>query len=898
VDTLAAGTRFGPYEIVAPLGAGGMGAVYRARDTRLGREVAIKVLLRHLSENPEVRARFEREARTISSLNHPNICTLFDVGREGETDYLVMELVEGETLAARLRRGPLPTGEVLKVGAQIADALDRAHRAGVVHRDLKPGNIILTRSGAKLMDFGLARATGLAGDSGSALSQPMTQSPTMASPLTAEGTIVGTFQYMAPEQLEGKEADARSDLWAFGCVLYEMATGKRAFEGRSQASLIAAIMHTQPAPVSQLAPLSPPGLERLVNAMLAKDPQDRVQDAHDVRLQLQWAGEAAGISSSGTFAAPGASPTVAAAPAGKSRLPWILASITFFFLFVATVIALALSGRRGPAHPSRFEIPALSEAQALNWPRVSPDGRYILFQTRDSSGVSRAWIRAADELEPHQIAGTEGLRRAYWSPDSREIAFLLRGKIVRLPISGGTPSVVCETVGGADLSWGARGTLLMDGQFTDSLCSVPARGGALKPAARIDRKAGEIGTAWPCFLPDGEHFLFIGNTRVDASGGNIRLGRLGSLDSQLLGHSDGRTEYAAGWVAYLAGTTLLARKLDLGAGKLTGEPITLAENVMEGEAEGNFSLSPAGGLAFRHAAPNEGATVEVLDRAGRPVAPSFPSEGTTHLAVSPDGRWLLTLRNSRSRRDQADVWLRGLDTGFETQRTFGGHAGTPVWSPDSKRFAWTQKDAKGAEWVLIAPTEGGGVTDSIALRDSLTLTPWSWSPGNELFAWGPGYLGMYRLPVSGTNRVPVPFDDPNNHFAHPLISPDGKFLAYVTGSSPVNVHVFVRTMSEPPGRWQVTGNNTIDPAWTQGGKELVLEDDSARLFSVAVDTRTGFSAGAPRLLFRLPFRSELIEGRSWTVTADGQRFYVLNRPPARTSGIEYLSDVKPTLGGE
>ncbi|HET6348823.1 MAG TPA: serine/threonine-protein kinase, partial [Candidatus Krumholzibacteria bacterium] len=315
---LSPGTRLGPYEITAPLGAGGMGEVFRATDTRLGREVAIKVLPQHLSANPEVRARFEREAKTVSSLNHPHICTLFDVGREGDTDYLVMELVEGETLAQRLEKGALPTADVLRLGTEISDALDRAHRAGVIHRDLKPGNIMLTRSGAKLMDFGLARATGMAGPTGSGVTA-LTQSPTMAAPLTAEGTIVGTFQYMAPEQLEGNEADARSDLWALGCVLYEMATGKRAFEGKSQASLITSIMGSQPASMSQLAPLTPPGLERVVQACLAKDPADRLQSAHDIRMQLAWIAE--GGSQAGVPA------PVAARRKNRERLAWVVAAV-------------------------------------------------------------------------------------------------------------------------------------------------------------------------------------------------------------------------------------------------------------------------------------------------------------------------------------------------------------------------------------------------------------------------------------------------------------------------------------------------------------------------------------------------------------------------------------------
>jgi len=285
---LTPGTRLGPYEIVAPLGAGGMGEVYRARDTRLGRDVAVKVLPQHLSSSAEVRARFEREAKTVSGLNHPHVCVLHDVGREGTTDYLVMELVEGETLAQRLSRGALPVPDVLKLGAQIADALDRAHRAGVVHRDLKPGNIMLTRGGAKLMDFGLARATGLAGaGNGSGALGGMTQSPTIAQPLTAEGSIVGTFQYMSPEQLEGREADPRSDLWALGCVLYEMTTGRRAFDGATQASLISAIMRDAPRPMTELVPMSPPGLDRLVRQCLAKDPDERWQSAGDIHRELK-----------------------------------------------------------------------------------------------------------------------------------------------------------------------------------------------------------------------------------------------------------------------------------------------------------------------------------------------------------------------------------------------------------------------------------------------------------------------------------------------------------------------------------------------------------------------------------------------------------------------------------
>ncbi|HEU4928664.1 MAG TPA: serine/threonine-protein kinase, partial [Candidatus Krumholzibacteria bacterium] len=380
------GTKLGPYEILAPLGSGGMGEVYRARDTRLGRDVAVKVLPQHLSSNAEVRARVEREAKTVSSLNHPHICTLFDVGRQDNTDYLVMELVEGETLATRLMKGALPSAEVIRIGIEIADALDRAHRAGIVHRDLKPGNIMLTRAGSKLMDFGLARATGLA--SATASIESLTQSPTVAHPLTAEGTIVGTFQYMAPEQLEGKEADARSDLWALGCVIYEMATGKRAFEGKSQASLISSIMTAQPTPISQISSMAPPALDRLVQACLAKDPADRIQSAHDIRLQLQW------VVDGGSQA--GVPRVVAKKRRSRERLAWIL---TVALALVTGVLARDLA-KRDASHDvvTRMTIGAPAGARLeiagddAGPPALSPDGTMLVFSAVGGGGGKRLWL--------------------------------------------------------------------------------------------------------------------------------------------------------------------------------------------------------------------------------------------------------------------------------------------------------------------------------------------------------------------------------------------------------------------------------------------------------------------------------------------------------------------------
>ncbi|MEP7028743.1 MAG: protein kinase, partial [Candidatus Eisenbacteria bacterium] len=434
--SLAPGDKLGPYEILSALGAGGMGEVFRARDTRLQRDVAIKVVPDLLAGEPEVRARFEREARAASALNHPHICQVYDVGREGDVDYIVMELIEGESLAQRLDKGALPPIEVLRVSTQIADALDRAHRAGIIHRDLKPGNIMLTKQGAKLLDFGLARPAPLGGSgSGSRAGTP--SSPTMSRPLTAAGSIVGTFQYMAPEQLDGNEADARSDVWALGVTMYEMATGVHAFEGKSQASLIAAILRAEPRPISEIVPMMSPAFDRLVAACMAKEPEERVQTAHDVKLQLKW------ISEGGSQA--GVPAPVAARRRRREGLAWSLAG-------VAAIVALGLSAMMLFApkplhHTMRFVITAPGGAQTMSWPRVSPDGTMLAFMSRDSSGTNSIWVRPLSTPTAYKLDGTGGAGRPFWSPDSKELAWFQDGKLKKVAAAGGPVQLLGEAPG-------------------------------------------------------------------------------------------------------------------------------------------------------------------------------------------------------------------------------------------------------------------------------------------------------------------------------------------------------------------------------------------------------------------------------------------------------------------
>jgi Tol biopolymer transport system component len=897
--SLAPGTRLGPYEILAPLGAGGMGEVYRARDTRLGRDVAVKVLPEHLSEQPEIRARFEREAKTISALHHPHVCMLFDVGREGDTDFLVMELVEGETLAQRLQRGPLTAAELLRFGIQIADALDRAHRAGVVHRDLKPGNVMITKSGAKLMDFGLSRVTGLAaGGSGSGRSMSaLTQSPTVAQALTAEGTLLGTFQYMAPEQLEGREADVRSDIWALGCVLYEMATGRRAFEGRSQASLIAAILERQPAAVGETpsgttaAGGPPPGLDRLIRNCLAKDPEERVQIAHDVKLQLQGIAETSGLSATSVAAAPVAMPTAARRAGG--RLSWAVAALAALVAVVA--VGWSLTRAPEPARPVRFRLGAVAGAVDFFWPRVSPDGRFVLLQGVDSTGTVRAYVRPMDQVEAVPVPGTEGLRRAYWSPDGREIVFVLNDRIQRAPIGGGSPTVICAAQGGVDLSWGSKGLILMDGRFTDSLRVVPAGGGELRPATRISRADGEVGCGWPHFLPDGEHFLYTGNISPSGTArtANIRLGRIGSLDSKLLGRSDGRIEYApGGWVLFLRGTTLMAQKLDLGAGRLTGEPVTLADGIRIGNAFGHFSVSPSGVMAYSRDDGGELLTLREYNRAGIPAGSPLVSGNIANPRLCPDGRRILYERSGGSANIGGDIYVYDLARATDTRLTFtGGTATTPVWSPDGLRFAYVSRRPGAGSVLQMAAADGLGQQDSIPHPGDVQLALAQWDAAGQQLHYFTTRGRLYAVAAAGPDRAPRALSDSTQEVAQQQVSPDGRWMAYTMGAQP-NLHVYVESLSGTPGRWQISSSQAIQPVWARGGRELIFEGWDGRLMVVDVDTREGFHAGTPRPLFTLPVRTSGIDLKPWTTDAAGEKFYLLTTPAgSRGTGIvEVVTD--------
>ena len=882
--TLTTGTKLGPYEIVAPLGAGGMGEVYRARDTRLGRDVAIKVLPGHLTENAEVRARFEQEARTVSSLNHPHICTLHDIGREGETDYLVMELVEGETLGERLTRGALPPELVLQIGAEITDALDKAHRAGIIHRDLKPGNIMLSKTGAKLMDFGLARATVVPGAAAGSLASitGLTQSPTVAQPLTAKGSIVGTFQYMAPEQLEGAEADARCDLWALGCVLYEMATGKRPFGGATQASLISSIMKDKPQPISELMQLSPPGLDRLVRGCLEKDPEERIQTAREVRMHLRWIAE--GGSQAGVPA------PVSARRRSRERMAWVFGGVA-----AAAAIALAVMqfAFRAPApQPMRFEVPTPSAIQTQDSPRISPDGRTLAYSATDSSGVIRIWVRPLSALLAQAVPGTDGARRPFWSPDSRYLAFISGGKLKKVNIAGGPPSVICDAPTGSDGTWGRSGVILFDGAGVDPILRVPASGGVATAEVSPDTAKGVHQLGWPEFLPDGKHYLYLSILPVP----ELRVGTLGSKQTRALGPCESQVQYVPpGYLLYSRGGSLVLQPFDPRALKLKGEPVPIAEQVGTSVVGGSdFRASQTGVLVYSTRAAQVGELAE-LDRAGRQIRLLECPPSALSPTLSPDER-RVAVRVIDPQTRSRNVWMLDRERGISTRFTFEpSNENYPTWSPDGKRIMYWS-DAPGASGIVAKQLTGSGETEMLApLADEVTLKDLS-ADGSTLFmdTFGATGTDIATLSIPGDHKVKPFLNGAFNEFSGRL-SPDGHYLAYVSDESG-REEIYVQTYPDRGEKWQISARGGDDPHWGAGGRQLYYLSPEQQMMSTPITLSPKFDPGTPVVLFQTKILGPGQQRNHYAVTRDGSTF-ILFRPlaertlPTTTVVLNWMAEI-------
>jgi serine/threonine protein kinase/roadblock/LC7 domain-containing protein len=867
---LNSGTKLGPYEIQSAIGAGGMGEVYRARDTRLERTVAVKILPQHLSDQRDAKERFEREARAISSLNHANICQLYDVGEQDGISYLVMEYLEGETLGARLGKGPLPMEQLFRIGAEIADGLDRAHRSGVVHRDLKPGNIMLTKSGAKLMDFGLAKAMTPVSPQSSGLTQTVDNSKL---PLTAQGTVVGTFQYMSPEQVEGKEADARSDIFALGAVLYEMATGKRAFEGKTTASVLAAVLERQPAPISSVQPMTPLPLDQLVRTCMAKDPDERWQTAHDVRLQLKQIGE-------------GGSQAGAAAPVISQRrrrdgLAWGIAVLFAMATVVAGGLAYFANDKQLPVLRVQITPPDKTQfnltGDEAGPAEVSPDGRYLVFSANDN-GHAQLYLRSLDSLTPQPLPGTDSATFPFWSPDSRSIGFFTATKVKRIEITGGQPTTLCDTNLERGTSWGSNRIVVLSHFYNQGIFQLSASGGTATPITKVDNVTA-TSHRWPTFLPDGKHFLYLAvNHNAAASPDTaVFLASLDGKENRLLLHTFSSVRYAAGRLLFLRENTLVAQSFDPASGQLKGDPETLREDVQfdAGLWRSNFSVSDNGMLAYASGVALNSQSLVWYDRSGKQVDIISDNIGFYDLELSPDEKKLAVTDGNAA---AATIWVYDLASKLKTRLTFaGGTHRSPSWSPDGKQIAFTTN-----QQATIAVKPATGASDEKVLVSSSASTSsfhevddWSRDGRYILFDQGSGNKQhVFVLPMFGDGK-PFPYASSSTDEEAGVFSPDGRWVAY-TSNETGRPEIYVAPFPWTGAKWQVSTEGGAWPRWRGDGQELFFfEFGSSQLMSAQVDgSGSTFLVGGTKPLFRLNLETL---SRAYQPTHDGQRFVVISR---------------------
>jgi eukaryotic-like serine/threonine-protein kinase len=869
--SLTSGTKLGPYEIQSPLGAGGMGEVYRARDTRLDRIVAIKILPSHLSENAEAKQRFDREARTISSLNHPNVCTLHDVGHQDGVDYLVMEYLEGETLADRLRKGPIPVEQVLKYGIEICEGLEKAHRSGVVHRDLKPGNIMLTKTGAKLMDFGLAKASIASPNATSGLTATLT-TPVGSSPLTAQGTVVGTFQYMAPEQVEGKEADARSDVFAMGAVLYEMVTGKRAFEGKTAASAMAAVLARDPAPISSLRPASPLALERLIKTCLDKDPDERWQTAHDVKLQLKQiaeGGSQAGMSSSSSDAV-----LVARGRSNFRYLRWAL-------LVLAIAAALTAGYFAHVPRPAPLVWGGLNLSGELGEEGsfvLSSDGSRLAYVAADSQGRIVLWVRRLDSPKGQPLDGTEGVEYPFWSADGRNLGFFSDGKLKRIEAAGQNLETVCDAPNGRGGTWNRDGVIVFTPNAVGGLSKVSASGGTPTP---VTQASASINHRFPHFLPDGRHFLFTlayGKSGEDG----IYYASLDSPEIKLVSAGPGSNpEYASGYVLVVRESKLLAQPFDAQRLRVTGEPFLVSDGVRWAfdRRAADFSAAYNGTLVFLTSV-GSGQRLVWLDREGKEQGVAVPDIGnpTSGLmagTLSPGGDRVAI---ARARGAGSDIWIYSLKTALGTRLTFTDDFNeSPVWSPDGSKIVFTRNLLD--HYELRLKSVSGAGDEEVLVKNPGNVIASSWARDGRYLFYGADIFGTtgkvqgMALPTeSGSHTAFAAVQTGGNVFAGSF-SPDNRWVAYLSDESG-RFEVYATTFPAHVGKWQLSAGG-VDPAvfpmWTGTGPEteVIFRDMQSHLISVPVRTEgTSLSQGAPRVL--LGGRS-LASSRFIDVTRDGKR---------------------------
>ena len=870
---LQAGTRLGPYEILAAIGAGGMGEVYKAKDTRLDRTVAIKVLPSHLSNNTQLKERFEREARAVSSLNHPHICTLHDIGSENGVDFMVMEHIEGQTLADRLSKGALPLDQALQRGTEIADALDKAHRQGVVHRDLKPGNIMLTKSGAKLLDFGLAKMTAAETDGGG-----VSALPTEAKPLTQEGSILGTFQYMAPEQLEGKEADSRTDVFAFGALMYEMLTGKRAFEGKSQASLIVAIMEKDPPAMSELQPMTPAALNRVIKKCLSKEPDSRWQSASDLHDELKW------IAESGSTTAILSADTAAPAPKRwQQAMP--LAMVAVLAAGIAGLAGWNLKSSTTIWPVAHFTVPLLPDEQLAGLADTSPvaaspnGNAFVYVANRDD--VQQLFLRSLDSLEAKPISGTEGGAGPFFSPDGRWLGFFAGGHLKKVPIAGGRSTVLAPAPLSRGGSWGNDGEIIFS-RSLGGLDRVSASGGEPDHLTTPDSDEGASTHRFPKHLPGANAMLFTVGTGSSWDDALIVAQRLDTGERKVLieGGSDARY-VPTGHLVYVRAGALMAAAFDLDRLEVTGPPVAIVKGVMQSTnitGAAFFGFSELGWLVY---VPGTGKASEQtlvwVDRKGEEQPLPVPPQPYRAPSLSPDGQRLAVHLDQGF---QADIWVYDIPRGALTRLTFEGNNQAPVWTPDGGKVTFMSNRA-GQRWNLFWKSgDGSGIEERLTTSEQLQFSG-SWSRDGQVLAFhqstGVGGVSsadhdIWMFPLEG-ERTPWPFLQTPFDEAEPQFSPDGRWLSYHSNESG-QYEIYVRPFPKAEeGKLQISTEGGTEPVWAGNGE--LFYRNGEQMMAVDITTEPSLSAGTPRLLFERRYDVGPDRLTNYDVTSDGQRFLMI-----------------------
>ncbi len=855
---LEPGAKLGPYEIVNRAGAGGMGEVWKARDTRLDRTVAIKVLPPDLTSDPAARQRFEREARAVAALSHPHICPLFDIGQQDGTDFLVMEYLDGETLAARLARGKLPLHQALQIGIQIADALAAAHKAGIVHRDLKPGNVMLTKSGARLLDFGLAKPHEHALVTG----QTMT---TIADPLTAHGTIVGTLHYMAPEQLQGAEADSRTDVFGFGCVLYEMITGRRAFSGETPASVIAAVLEHEPAPLGASSEqIAHPALEAIIRTCLAKNPEERWSSAHDVSLTLRRLAQAG---------EPPAAVASSRAPSRRAVLPWVIAAL----LLATTTAALYRLYRPPTIAPVASAMQAFMEFQnaELMIPRLSSDGRYVALAA--SGGGQMLLRRLADGAE-RRLAGTEETVPLAWSPDSHSLAVVGGREIKVIDVVTGGIRTIGRTPDGAryrDGAWIGE-EILLSGPHLRSL-SVP--NGHLRDIYPPDANVSSQYS--PSFLPDGRTFVYSQESNEPTRRG-VFLGTLDSSSvSRLLPEPAPVVVSPRGYLLFSRRDGMYAQRFDLRRHRLTGDPISIGSDLLFTGSIIQFD-NAGDTLVWVNSSVNSPARLTWFDRNGHTLTDVGGVRLYYQVALAPDGQRVVTEELDPG---NGGLFLIELNRPIHARLTTGDTRETdPVWSPDSREIAFHCD-----EGVCKRRIDQTGRTMLLA---SSPVSVEEWTQDGRFLILGLTVQSVSALPLGG-DRKPITIVESSASVDEPHVSHDGRWLAY--GSNDTGQwEVYVQPFMRPGGRVRVSTNSGSQPRWRADGKELFYLALNGEMMSV--DMSDPVTPAAPRRLFESRLWVSPVDDQ-YDVTPDGQRFLMIVPERQQATRLTVLTNWPAVLVG-